>query len=393
MIDTNGIDCIVVGAGFCGSVVARKLAEAGKKVLILERRKHIAGNMYDEVDANGILVQRYGPHIFHTNSKEVFDFITKYDTWNEYRHRCSVVINEVVTPSPANFKTIDLLYDRHEAEALKTCLQNRYKGLKSVTILELLACNDITIRKYAEKLFELNYRPYTVKHWGIPPEEIDPSILKRVPVRLDYTDAYFDDVYQVLPQNGYTRFFRNLLDHENIKTIFNTDATDIIKIDVINKRILFEGNPVLIPIVYTGSIDELLDNRYGQLPYRSLVFDLHTKSVDSFQDTSVVVHPSAGGYTRITEYKKIPVQNVSGITTVIYEYPIPSNKAAKNEPYYPILTDNNISLHNKYLSDLRGISNLFLCGRLADYKYFNMDNAILHAFDVLRIVQQKTRRQ
>jgi len=383
MINIDGIDCIIVGTGFCGSAIARKMAEENKKVLILERRNHIAGNMYDEVDTNGILVQRYGPHIFHTDSKDVFEFITRYGDWIDYRHRCAVDMGGIVTPSPANFKTIDLFYGSHEAETLKTRLKVRYGGKKAVTIPELLDSDDLIVKKYAEKLFELNYRPYTVKQWGLSPEEIDISIIKRVPVRLDYTDAYFDDTYQLLPKNGYTNFFRNLLDHENIEIMLNTDALDVLKVDVENKQISFEGEPIPVPVVYSGAIDELLEYRYGQLPYRSLRFDYQTKHVDSFQDASVVAYPEAEGYTRITEYKKMPVQNVPGVTTVVYEYPLPANKDNNNEPYYPVLNDNNVSLYNKYRSDLDGISGLFLCGRLADYKYYNMDVAVLRAFDVL----------
>ena len=382
MIDITGINCIIVGAGFCGSVVARKLAETNKKVLLLERRKHIAGNMYDEIDSNGILVHRYGPHAFHTNEKKVFDFITKYDKWNTFRLQCAVEIDGIITPSPANFKTIDLLYDKYEAEALKTGLIKRYKGLKSVTILDLLDCKDIIIRKYAEKLFEGNYRPYTVKQWDIAPEKIDPSILKRVPVRLDYTDGYFDDTYQVLPEKGYTHFFSKLLDHENIKVVLNTDTSGILKVDTKKKQILFEGNPLKIPLVYTGSIDELLDNRYGQLPYRSLVFDYHSKCVESFQNTPVVAHPAARGYIRIVEYKKMPPQTAPNITTIAYDFSVPADKANKKEQYYPILTGDNTMLYNKYHSELKGIPQLFLCGRLADYKYYDMDATILRAFRI-----------
>ena len=382
MIDIEKTDCIIIGAGFSGSVAARILAEAGRRVLVLERRNHIAGNMYDEIDANGILVQKYGPHIFHTNSKDAYDFITKYGKWIEYHHRCAVEIDEVVTPSPANFKTIDLLYDKHEADALKTNLKNQYNDIKSITILELLKCEDITIRNYAKKLYESNYRPYTIKQWGLTPEDMDPSIVERVPVRLDYTDGYFDDKYQVLPEKGYTHFFKNLLNHKNIRILLNTNGHFKFKIDVRNKSVLYENEPVKIPFIYTGSVDELLDIRYGSLPYRSLVFDYHTKSVDSFQDAAVVVYPEAKGYTRITEYKKLPPQSVPDVTTIVYDFPVPADKTNKKEQYYPILTNDNALLYNKYHADLSGIDNLYLCGRLADYKYYNMDAAILRAFEI-----------
>ncbi len=384
----NIFDCIIIGAGFSGSVIARKLAEAGKKVCILERRNHIAGNMYDEKDGAGILVQKYGPHIFHTNEKTVIDFITQYGKWVDYHHAPAVEMNGVITPSPANYKTIDLLYSGEEASALKKRLEERYPGQKSVTILELYDCGDKIVKQYAEKLFALNYRPYTVKQWGTPPEQVDPATLKRVPVRLDYTEGYFDDVFQALPENGYAHFFEKLLDHENIQIFLGTNALDHLKVDTDGGRILFEQKSIDCPVVYSGSADELLDYRYGELPYRSLRFEVKTVDQDSFQEASVVAYPTADGYTRITEFKKMPVQNVPGRTTIAYEYPLPADKTQNNEPYYPIVTDDNVLLYHKYITDLRNVSNLFLCGRLADYKYYNMDAAVLRAFDVFKKLKE-----
>ena len=389
MISIDEFDCVVVGAGFCGSVIARKIAEYGKKVLIFERRNHIAGNMYDEIDANGILVHKHGPHIFHTNSKVVFDFISKYDTWIDYHHCCAVEMDGKVSPSPANFKTVDLFYPAKEAENLKKRLEKYYNGKKTVTILELLDSDDPSIKEYAKKLFELNYKPYTVKQWGIPPEEIDTSVLKRVPVRLDYTDGYFDDEYQCMPKISYTNFFNNLLDHKNIKVYLQKDSLNYLKIDTQKRQIFFDGKQIHFPVVYTGTIDELLDFRYGELPYRSLRFEYQTKNVESYQEAAVVAHPAAKGYTRITEYKKLPPQNIPGLTTIVYEYPLSVNRTLNNELYYPILTESNVSLFNKYKADLNDINNIFLCGRLADYKYYNMDAAILRAFEVFKRIQIK----
>ena len=388
MIDIANIDCIVIGAGFCGSVVARKLAEQNRKVLIIERRNHIAGNMYDEIDENGILVQRYGPHIFHTNSEDAYEFIIKYDTWIDYLHQPAVEIDGLITPSPANFTTIDLLYSSEEAKNLKTRLQTRYGGQKTAAIFDLLGCEDEAIRQYAEKLYTLNYLPYTAKQWGVPPEEIDPSVLQRVPVRLDYTNGYFDDTYQCMPEQGYTHFFKNLLDHKNIKVQLNTDVLEVITVDMQKKTLLFKNKPVAVPVVFTGAIDAMLNYRYGNLPYRSLRFDYQSKNTDSFQEAPVVAYPKAEAYTRITEYKKLPLQNISGLTTIAYEYPLPAGKNESNEPYYPVLNDNNIALYNKYLRDLQDIPNLFICGRLADYKYYNMDAAILRAFDIGKVLEK-----
>ncbi|MCL2520880.1 MAG: UDP-galactopyranose mutase [Spirochaetaceae bacterium] len=388
-MDISSFDCLIVGSGFCGSVIARKLAEQGKKVLILERRNHIAGNMYDEIDDNGILVQHYGPHTLHTNNKEVFDFIIKYGDWVDYRLQCAAVMDDIVSPSPFNLTTIDMLYNQEEAENLKQHLKICYGEQKSVTIVELLRCDDLLIRQYAEKLFEIDYRPYTAKQWGIPPEEIDVSVLKRVPVRLDYTNAYFDDTYQVMPKNGFTQFFTGLLNHKNIEVRLNTDALSYLQINTESKKILFNNQQIHIPVVYTGAIDELLQYSYGQLPYRSLRFDYQTKQVDSFQIAPVVAYPSAEGYTRITEYKKLPVQNIQGVTTVAYEYPLQVKDGDDLEPYYPILTDVNTVMYNKYLANLQGFPNFFLCGRLADYKYYNMDNAIMRAFEVFNNIVKR----
>ena len=386
MTDIGKIDCIIIGAGFCGSVIARKLAEQNKKTLVIERRNHTAGNMYDETDSSGILVQRYGPHIFHTKSKEVYEFITKYDTWIDYHHQPAVEMDGIITPSPANFKTIDLLYNKEEAATLKLQLEKRYNGQKTVSILELLDCENPLIKQYAERLYDLNYRPYTAKQWGISPEEVDPGVLKRVPIRLDYTNGYFDDEFQCMPEKGYTHFFKNLLAHENIQVRLNTNALDTIKVDTEKRLIFFESQPLSIPVVYTGAIDELLACRHGQLPYRSLRFDYQTKNVNSFQEASVLAYPKAEGYTRITEFKKLPPQNIPGVTTVAYEYPLDAD--VDNEPYYPVLNDNSAALYDRYLRDVQGIANLFLCGRLADYRYYNMDMAILRAFDVFEALEK-----
>jgi UDP-galactopyranose mutase len=375
-------DVLVIGCGFCGSVIARRQAEKGKKVLVLERRSRIAGNMFDEYDDNDILVHRYGPHTFHTNIAEVYAFITQYGEWNDYVLKYAADLDGVLSPTPFNFETIDLLYENADAAELKRRLRKRYPGNEAVTIVELLECEDVLIKEYAEKLFELDYRPYTAKQWGIDPKDISPEVLRRVPVRLSYANAYFDDEYQCIPKHGYTRFFESLLNHKNIHVELNVDAFDSLKADVDGEKIFLEGKCLDIPVVYTGALDELLEYRYGRLPYRSLRFDYQTKNVDSFQNAPVTAYPKAKGYTRITEYKKLPPQNVAGVTTVVYEYPLASNEETGDEPYYPILTEENVSVYKKYQWDAERIPNLFVCGRLADYRYYNMDAAVKRAFEV-----------
>lgn len=366
-------DCLIVGCGFAGSVIARFLAEQCKrKVLILERRNHIAGNMYDFTDENGIRIQKYGPHTFHTNQKELYDYILKYDNWEAYKLTCMSQIDGKFTPSPFNFQTIDDFYSPKQASELKKRIVEHYPGKQKATIVELIQSPDLMIREYAQFLFDKDYSLYTAKQWGISPAEIDVSVLKRVPVLFSYQNGYFDDTYQVMPKNGFTEFFRNILIHPNIEIRLNTDARQLLTLE--NNKILAGGS--LIPVVYTGALDELFDFRFGPLPYRSLRFDYQTKKIDSFQPAPVVAYPQAKDYTRITEYTKIPVQNVGGATTIAVEYPLQYKPGVKSNPYYPILTDESTVRYQRYLHEAQKIGNLFLCGRLADYKYYNMDQVL-----------------
>lgn len=371
-------DIIIVGSGFAGSTIAYKAAKKGKKVLVLEKRKHISGNMYDYTDENGILVQKYGPHTFHTNNEIVFDFINEIGDWQEYKLRARVYIDGKYTPSPFNFKTIDDFFDVSEAEEIKKHLKSKYPDRNAVTIVELLECDDDVIKKYAEFLFEKDYRPYTSKQWGIKPEELDISVLKRVPVRLDYTDGYFDDKYQLMPKTSFYDIFKNMLSSKNIDIVTSCDANGKFKFQ--ENEIYFENEKLDVPLVYTGPIDELFDCKFGKLPYRSLKFDFQTHNVDSYQETSGVVYPMAKDFTRITEFKKIPIQNIKGVSSIAVEYPVKYTDG--NEPYYPILTSESILKYNNYLELAKKYSNLYLCGRLADFKYYNMDNVIEKALTV-----------
>lgn len=381
-------DIIIAGCGFAGATIAYLAAQDGKNVLIVEKRNHIAGNMYDYVDDAGILVQKYGPHTLHTNSEKIYRVLSSIGGWNPYILRARVMIDGQYTPSPFNFKTIDQYFPKEKGSRLKSRLLEYYPGLKSTAIVDLLECEDSSIREYARFLFEKDYRPYTAKQWGIKPEELDISVLKRVPVRLDYTDAYFDDKYQLMPEKSFTAFFEKMLESRNIEVMLNTDALDFAAFKD-NGEMEWNGCPLEIPFVYTGPVDELFGLKFGRLPYRSLWFDWQTHDTDSYQETSGVAYPMAEGYTRITEYKKLPVQDVPGKTTIAVEYPADYGSPKGREPYYPVLTAESQKMYQRYLETARQINRLYLCGRLAEFKYYNMDQVIQRAMCIYEEIKRE----
>ena len=375
-------DFIIVGAGLSGSIIARELAERGKKILLLERRTHVAGNTYDYINETGILVQKYGPHIFHTNIPEVWTYIKKYGDWIEYHLECMVYMKGKYTPSPFNYKTIDDYYSIGEAEKIKAHIKFVYGNSPKVTIVEMLNSKDNVIKNYAQFLFDNDYSLYTAKQWGIKPSEIDVSVLRRVPVLLSYKTGYFDDKYQFMPKNGFSSVVKEILKHQNITIKTNSDALKNIKINKAESSVLYEGQQ--IPIVWTGALDELFGYKYGKLPYRSLRFEFKTIDKDSYQDAPVVAYPQEKGFTRITEYKKLPFQNIKGKTTIVYEYPL--SVGSGQEPYYPIPTEQSQKQYQRYKNDAKRIKNLFLCGRLAEYKYYNMDQVVNRSLQVSKTI-------
>jgi UDP-galactopyranose mutase len=377
-------DCIIIGCGLTGASIARHLAEQHvMRVQIVDRRNHIGGNMYDYHNEDGILLQKYGPHTFHTNDEWLYRYLGRFAQWKPYKLKCMAEIDGIITPMPFNYQTIDDFFDKHKAKEIKRHIQVCYGNALKATIVDMLQSSDVVISEYARFLFEKDYRPYTAKQWGISPSEIDVSVLQRVPVVFSYDTDYFDDKFQVIPQISYTNFFENLLAHPLIAVELGVDAKA--KLTIQDNMTYWNGRPFFGPIIYTGALDELFDCRYGALPYRSLRFEIEQRCEKSFQPTAIVAYPQVEGYTRITEYTKLPVQETRERGTVLVaEYPFQYESNRGHEPYYPILTNQSKELYQRYATALEKVNNLYFCGRLADFRYYNMDQALQRALEVCK---------
>jgi UDP-galactopyranose mutase len=365
-------DYLIVGAGFAGSVLAERLARvAGKRVLICDKRPHIAGNAYDHYDDAGVLVHRYGPHIFHTNSRDVYEYLSQFTEWRPYEHRVRASVDGQLLPIPINLDTVNQLYGLN---------------LTSFQVAEFFASvaekgepvrtsEDVIVGKVGRELYEKFFRNYTRKQWDLDPSELDASVTARVPVRTNRDDRYFTDTYQVMPLRGFTRMFENMLDHRNIKILLNTDYREI------EEEIPFEQ------MVYTGPIDEFFDYRFGKLPYRSLEFRHETHNVPVYQPAPVVNYPNEHAYTRITEFKYLTGQ-AHAKTSIVFEFP-----RAEGDPYYPVPRPENAELYRKYHALAEATPDVHFVGRLATYKYYNMDQVVAQALTVFSRIIGLDRRE
>lgn len=369
-------DALVIGAGFAGAVTARKLAEEGnRRVLVLERRDHIGGNAYDCKDDAGILIHRYGPHIFHTNDKAVYDYLSRFTPWLDYQHRVVANVHGCLMPVPFNLDSLEIAFGER-APALAEKLIAAYGAESKVTILDLRQNTDPELKEIADYVYENVFVNYTMKQWGTTPEQIDPNTTARVPVFLSRDDRYFQDAYQGMPANGYTSLFTRLLDHPNITVELNCDA--ISRLSFSEEGVKLDGELVPGPVVYTGAVDELFGGRFGALPYRTLEFQFETHAVEWYQTRGTVNYTVDQPYTRITEFKHMTGQTDKQ-TTIVKEFSKAYTGAPGEIPYYAIINPENTALYEKYKALADAVPGLHLLGRLAEYKYYNMDAIVARA--------------
>ena len=352
---SRGFDALVVGAGFAGSVMAERLARGlGQRVLIVDKRPHIGGNAYDRHDDAGVLIHPYGPHIFHTNSTEIVNYLSRFTEWRPYQHRVLASVDGQLLPVPINLDTVNRLYGLQ----LNAFEMDAWFAKMAEPCERIVTSEDVVVSKVGRDLYNKFFRGYTRKQWGLDPSQLDASVTARVPTRTNRDDRYFADSFQAMPLHGYTRMFERMLDHPNIKIMLNTDYRDIVD---------------LVPwqhMVYSGPIDAYFDHRHGKLPYRSLRFEHKTLQREQFQSVGTVNHPNDYAYTRVSEFKHITGQ-VHPCTSVVYEYPCDDG-----DPYYPVPRPENAAVYKLYEQDAEQVQDVTFVGRLATYRYYNMDQVV-----------------
>lgn len=356
-------DYLIVGAGFAGSVLAERLARGlNKRVLICDKRNHIGGNAYDHYDAAGVLVHKYGPHIFHTNSRDVFDYLSRFTEWREYQHRVLASVDGQLLPIPINLDTINKFYGlnlsgQQVEEFLATVAEKRDPVRTS---------EDVVVNRVGRELYTKFFRNYTRKQWGLDPSELDAQVTARIPVRTNRDDRYFTDQFQSMPRRGYTHMFENMLDHPNIKIMLNADYREVKEV------ITFDQ------MIFTGPVDAFFDYQFGKLPYRSLEFRHETHDREWFQTAPVVNFPNDHTFTRTTEFKYLTGQEHRK-TSIVYEFP-----QAEGDPYYPVPQPANAKIYAQYHELAQATPGVHFVGRLATYKYYNMDQVVAQALTVFK---------
>jgi len=371
-------DYIIVGAGIAGCVMAERLSNSqNKKILIIEKRDHIGGNCYDYVNPDGIIIHKYGPHLFHTRHEDVWEYLSKFTEWHPYRHKVLGYIDGKLVPVPFNLDSLKELFPPKESALIEKKLIDAY-GLESrIPVVRLKESTDADLNKIGRYVYERVFYNYTVKQWGMPPEMLDPQVISRVPIYISYNSAYFSDPHQAVPLKGYTHMFNAMLDNPLITVRLNTDYHDVLKYDAGKNIIRFEGTDFPGKLIFTGRIDEFFDYKQGELPYRSLHFDLEEHVCDFFQPAGVVNYPNDNDYTRITEFKHFCSTDKKDATVIAKEYPRAyDRKNDKSIPYYPIPREENAKQYEIYANIAEKVKDIFFIGRLAEYRYYNMDEVV-----------------
>ena len=351
-------DYLIVGAGFAGSILAERLAtESGARVLVIDKRNHIGGNAFDFYDDAGVLIHKYGPHIFHTNSAKVFGYLSRFTSWRPYEHRVLTSVDGQLLPMPINADTLNKLYglnlNCHQVDEYLAQVAEPRESIKT--------SEDVVVNRVGRDLYEKFFRNYTRKQWNLDPSELDASVTARVPIRTSRDDRYFTDTFQAMPLHGYTRMFEKILDHPNIKVMLNTDYADL------KNEVSFQQ------LIFTGPVDEYFDYCYGKLPYRSLSFEHQIHDTVRYQEAAVVNYPNEHAYTRVTEFKYLTGQEHRK-TSIVFEHP-----QADGDPYYPIPQPQNGALYARYKALAEAVPNVHFAGRLGTYKYYNMDQVAAQA--------------
>jgi len=360
-------DYLVVGAGFAGCVIAERLAtQLGKKILLIDRRSHIAGNAFDGVDGHGIRIHSYGPHLFHTNDESIIKYLSQFTSWHPYEHRVLASVNGSLVPMPVNRTTVNILFGSHYTtdDEVRAFYEREKESIPLIRNSE-----DVVVSKVGRRLFDLLYKGYTTKHWGVEPSHLAPSVCGRLPVRTNADDRYFDDRFQMMPANGYTEMFNKMIAHPMISVEINTDYKDI-------------PSGTFSRLIFTGPIDEYFHQTFGALPYRSLRFEFEAHEKEFIQSVAQVNYPNDFAYTRSIEFKHITGQHHSK-TTIAKEY-----SCATGEPYYPIPNDENTELYKLYAAESKKLKTVHFVGRLATYRYYNMDQVVAQALTIFKNIAQ-----